>query len=280
MVASGASEFYDAGPASAGPVSRSARIMTPRYQMISRVAESGFSTLDHALDRQRAIEVALKRPLGDHPGADQHFQTEVRVLGSVRHDHIVSLYDTGRDAEGGYLAMEWIAGPTLDHLIHAHALNDTALRGILRPLLQALAVLHAAGFAHADLNASNVMIRSDGQLKLIDFGNASPLGDSRERNLSDPNIGSIHLMAPELFNGRPPSVRTDLYAVGVMAVQALTQRHPFDGETKAQIITAHMRHICPHLPGSGLNQWIQQLIARDPAARPGSVHEALQSLPP
>jgi len=247
--------------------------------MISRVAESGFSTLDHALDLQRNVEVALKRPRADRPGADRHFQTEVRVLGSVRHEHIVSLDDTGRDAEGDYLAMEWIAGRTLDRHIQAHTLTDTALSGILRPLLQALAVLHAAGFAHADLNASNVMIPSDGQLKLIDFGNASPLDDSRERSLSDPNIGSIHHMAPELFNGRSPSVRTDLYAIGVIAVQALTQHYPFDGETKAQIITAHLRHTCPPLPGSGLNQWIHQLLARDPAARPGSVHEALQSLP-
>ena len=138
--------------------------------------------------------------------------------------------------------------------------------------------MHAAGFAHADVNASNILIRLDGRLKLIDFGNAGALAETQARVMGEPNVGSVHHMAPELFSGQPPSVRSDLYAVGVMAYYALTRHHPFEGDTPAQVITAHLRSQYPALPPSTACGWVHRLLSRDPAARPASAVEALQSL--
>ncbi len=253
--------------------------MTPRYQLISRVAESGFSTIDHAFDRERAVEVALKRPRRTSKDGAGQFQTEMRVLGSVQHEHIISLLDTGSDELGSFLALEWIEGATLDQRIRDRALTETELGAVLHPLLQALVFLHSAGFAHADLNASNIMISTSRHLKLIDFGNAAALADRQPRSLGDSNIGSIHHMAPELFSGQPPDVRSDLYAVGIIAFHALARRLPFDGENKAQIITAHLHQARPPLPSSSFDSWVGRLIARDPASRPASAGEALESLP-
>ena len=254
--------------------------MTPRYQTLSRIAETGFSTVDHVLDRETGREAALKRPRLGNAEALKQLETEAAVLSGLRHDHIVKLLGGGADEHGRYLAFEWIEGPSLDSVIHQRPAGDDQLGRLLPPLLRALIAVHAAGWCHADLSASNILIHAtSGAPALIDFGNASALEDDRPRNLEDANIGSIHHMAPELFAGRPPSVRSDLYALGVIAFHALTGRYPFEGSSKAQIITAHLRQPRPLLPHSILGPWIHGLLSRDPAARPVSAEAALLALP-
>lgn len=254
--------------------------MISRIHLISRVAAGGFSTIDHVRELDSGLELAIKRPEPGRRRAEEQLHREGEVLGLVHHGHIVRLHEAGEDEQGGYLALEWIDGEPLSHVIERAPLNIPGLVQVLIPLLQALTTVHTAGFAHGDINASNVLLRRDGCLKLIDFGNAWPLGEAGTRSITDPNVGSIHHMAPELFTGHFPAVRSDLYALGVMAWQALTQRYPFDGDIPAQVITALLRQECPRLPPSLLGDWVHRLLSRDPALRPASALEALQTLPP
>ncbi len=253
--------------------------MASRIHLISRVAAGGFSTVDHARDKETGTELAIKRPHPERRRAEEQLQREGEVLALINHEHIVKLHGAGEDEQGSYLALEWIDGEPLSQLVDRAPLSAAALTGVLTSVLQALSAVHEAGFAHGDLNASNVLQRRDGCIKLIDFGNAWPLGETGARIISDPNVGSVYHMAPELFSGRLPSVRSDFYAIGVMAWNALTQRYPFDGDTPAQVITAHLRQECPQLTGSPLDGWVHRLLSRDPALRPASALEALNLLP-
>ncbi len=252
--------------------------MTSRLQLISRIASGGFSTIDQARDLDTGAELAIKRAQAGRARAEEQLHREARVLARLHHEHIVALHEAAEDAQGPYLALEWIDGEPLAQRIEREPLDAATLPEFFVPLLEALHTVHQAGFAHADVNASNVLIRLDGHLKLIDFGNASALEETEVRLMGEPNVGSVHHMAPELFSAQHPSVRSDLYSVGVMAYHALTRRHPFEGETPAQVITAHLRSYYPTLPPSPASGWVQKLLSRDPASRPASAREALQEL--
>ena len=200
-------------------------------------------------------------------------------MARIHHPNVVRLYEAGTDAQGPYLALEWLEGQTMEEQIERQPFDAARLRQVMIAALEALAAIHQEGFVHGDVNATNVLLPVDGGVKMIDLGNARPLGACGPVEKDQANIGSVHSMAPELFSGRPPSVRSDLYALGVLAWHGLTQRYPFDGDTPAQVITAHLRLVAPPLPVSTLAAWVQSLLARDPAARPASAAEALHSLP-
>lgn len=251
---------------------------TTRLQLISRIASGGYSIIDQARDLDTGIELAIKRAQAGRVRAEEQLHREGCVLARLRHEHIVTLHEAGEDAQGGYLALEWIDGESLARRIEREPLNAATLPLLFIPLLEALEAVHDAGFAHADVNASNILVHLDGRLKLIDFGNAGALADTEARVMGGPNVGSVHHMAPELFSGQPPTVRSDLYAVGVTAYHALTRLHPFEGDTPAQVITAHLHSYYPTLPPSAVSTWVHRLLSRDPAARPASAREALQTL--
>ena len=254
--------------------------MTARFQLIQRIASSGFSTIDHIRDEETGIQLALKRPRPNNDEALAQWHRELEVLSSIRHENVVALHDSGEDSDGPWMALEWIHGDSLAKLLEpAKPLAPEALPPILTGLLSALQVLHDAGYAHADINASNVLLCPDGRPKLIDFGNAWPLIHTEFRSFTEANVGSIHYMAPERFAGRPPSVSSDLYALGILASQWLLGHLPFEGD-RAQIITAHLRSAPPALPPCPCSSWILQLLAKDPSARPASALDAQRALIP
>ncbi|MDB6072659.1 MAG: serine/threonine protein kinase [Verrucomicrobiaceae bacterium] len=252
--------------------------MTQRLHLISRVASGAFSTVDHVRDLDSGLELAFKRPQPGRRRAEEQLRREGEVLRSVSHPHIVALHEAGEDEEGGYLLLEWVDGETLDQRIERETFTATTLPSVLAPVLQALDAVHAAGFAHGDVSAANVLLRRDGWVKLIDFGNTWPLDETRDRSITEPNVGSVYHMAPELFSGQTPNIRSDMYALGVLAWHAITRRFPFEGETPAQVITGHLRLDLQPLPPSAISGWIHRLLSRDPSARPASALEALHSL--
>lgn len=241
--------------------------MPPRFEIFDLVHRSAFSTVERALDHQSGSVVALKRPLQPGP----HWQREALAFDRIPpHANLIRRLDEGSDERSPFRVLEWITGSSLDsfHTDEPHA------RSILRSILHGLAAIHDAGFIHGDLSPANVLLPTEGEAKLIDLGTATPIADAT------PNlVGSIHCMAPERFDNAPPSIASDLYAIGVIACHLLSGRYPFEGDTTAQIITAHHRQQrqplhdqCPVTPA--LEAWIDHLLARDPAQRPSSAHEA------
>lgn len=245
--------------------------MQSRFEILDLVHRSAFSTVERALDHQSGRIVALKRPLKP----SDHWQREALAFDHIpHHTNLICRLDEGSDERGPFRVLEWITGPSLDSF---HS-DEPEARRILRSILHGLAAIHDAGFIHGDLSPANVLLPTEGEAKLIDLGTATPIAEAM------PNlVGSIHCMAPERFDNAPPSVASDLYAVGVIACHQLSGRYPFEGDTTAQIITAHhrqqrqpLRAQCPVTPA--LEAWINHLLARDPKQRPSTATHALSFL--
>ncbi len=249
--------------------------MNPRFEHPQLLTASAGSRVFRAYDRNLQRDIALKRPL---PAGDAALQREARALALIHHPGVVALLEAGSDAEGPYLCLEWLEGETLEKRLQQQ-LSESATQHLLRQVLHALDAVHSAGLAHADVKAENLIVAANGHATLIDFGNATPFQQS-----ASGLVGSIHSMAPELFDQQPPGIASDLYAVGILAYQCLSGQLPFQGETKPQVITAHLRHlrtplhqVCQVSPA--LEAWVETLMARAPNQRPASATEALALLP-
>jgi eukaryotic-like serine/threonine-protein kinase len=182
-----------------------------------------------------------------------------------------------------WIALDWIEGQPLTPLI---PLSWPQLQPLLEQLLRILESIHQQSWLHADLSLSNLLLTSsdphDQRLVLLDWGCAKPLHNALNPQL----IGSLHYMAPELFE--PPhqhTPQTDLYALGVLCYELLTGTMPFQGDSKVQLLTAHhlhqhlpLSHYLPQLP-TAVDTWWQQLTARQPTARFTTATTALHHLP-
>ena len=241
--------------------------MTSRFESLAEAVTGGYARVQRVRDVATGEVVALKRPLAGSTEAVRQCAREIEVLSEVRHPHLVRLLDHGQDAQGMFAVLVWIAGESLETRLRRGPLAEPAVRVLLRALLAALQALHAAGYTHGDLCAGNVMLADGNRAVLIDLGNAVRLGEP-----SAGLTGSLHSMAPELFDQAPSSVATDWYALGVLAYQALCGRLPFEGETKAQVIAAHHRHWRVPLQERAvvpqdLEELVEGLIARTPEHR-------------
>jgi serine/threonine protein kinase len=241
--------------------------MSARFEPLAEALVGGYARVQRVRDAATGAVVALKRPIHEGGEAARQFAMEIQVLGEVQHPHLIRLLDHGRDEQGLFAVLEWLDGESLEARLSRAPLAAAMLRPLLLSLAAALQALHAAGYAHGDVNASNVMLAEDCCGRLIDLGNAVLLGQPAQEL-----TGSIHSMAPELFDQAPRSAATDWYALGVMAYQALCGQLPFEGETRAQVIAAHHRHWRVPLQERAvvpqdLAELIEGLISRTPKER-------------
>jgi len=252
-----------------------------RYHLLEELGRGGMGVVWRAYDRILSREVALKRvyvPLmsdsgaSAHPGLDPRaaLTREFHLLASLRHPHIVGVLDYGWEEGQPYYAMELLAeAQTL-----SQALGGPANRlAWLAQVLQALDYLHRRGILHRDLKPSNILIHQ-GQARLVDFGLASAEGPRGP-------VGTLAYMAPELLRGDAASTASDLYAIGVMLYEILIGQHPFDMKDTTRLIEQVLTQ-APDLrllnTQAALGQLTALLLAKDPAQRPSSAHEALESL--
>ncbi|MCX6849219.1 MAG: serine/threonine-protein kinase [Verrucomicrobia bacterium] len=266
--------------------------MNERYELLAPIAEGGLGAVFRARDSQRGCEVAIKRILADKLGgcgtAVDSLIREARKQSKVQHPNVVAVYDFGVDTEGGFIVMELAEGETLEEVILRSALTADDFDALVRQTLDGMSAVHAMGILHLDLKPGNLMIyrQPDGrlQVKILDFGLAKSTPGAGEPDLKacEGLLGSIHFMAPEQFERAPVDARTDLYALGCIYYYALTQKLPFDGETKPQVMAAHLHPrtpplgtLRPDLPARTV-KWVEWLINRVPANRPASVAAALR----
>lgn len=266
--------------------------MNDRYELLAPIAEGGLGTVFRARDRQLGREVAVKRIRADKAqdvgSAVDALIREARQQSAIQHPNIVAVLEAGVDEEGGYLVMELVQGETLEDRLGRAPLSGDEFDQLVRQVLAGMSAAHAAGIIHLDLKPENIMLtpRLGGgiEVKILDFGLARPLAPpDGEADIKRNSLhGSIHFMAPEQFERADVDERTDIYALGCLFYYALTHRHPFDGDTKPQVIVAHLYHralplgkLRPDLPAPTV-RWIEWLTSRHPAERPSSVAEALK----
>jgi len=252
--------------------------MNERYELLEKIAEGGRGVVHRARDRDTGREVAFKR-LNAHIAATE-LQREVRALTAIRHPGVVELLDSGMDETSGFLVLELLTGETLDARASRAALTLAEFHALAEQSLAALNAVHSAGFIHRDVKPENLVSAEFGvstaEWRLLDFGLAVPLGEAAVGAA----VGSVHFMAPEQFAGGPVDERTDMYALGCTLYFALSGRFPFDGETSAQVITAHLyldpaalEAVPPAIAG-----WVGRLMRRRREERPADARECARLL--
>lgn len=251
--------------------------MTSRYQRLEKIAQGGRGIIWKAQDAESGQFVVLKEAVSSAAEAD--LSREIEILRCLHHPQIVQFFDAETQAGKATLIMEWISGETLEERVLSQALTLEEFSLFAKQAISALSALHEKLWLHHDLQPQNFIGTSE-HWSLIDFGSARPLVETAASAL----IGHVHCIAPERFSQVALDARSDLYSLGCVFYFALTGEYPFDGETSAQIITAHL-HLeapplqdrCPYLP-TALCQLIHQMIARNPAERPASAAEILDRL--
>lgn len=249
------------------------------HYRIDGIAGAGrIGTVHRAVDTRTEQVVALKL-LGATTAGDPLFRArfvrEAELLAALDHPRIMPIYDAGEIDGRLYLTMPLVEGATLKRLIQDGGLDDERAVEILDAIGQALDAAHAAGVVHRDVKPANVLVGSDGEIYLSDFGLAA--GPSGEL-LTTPGelLGTIDYMAPEHLQGDPASAAADVYALACMAFEALTGEVPFMADTDAAVLYAHVVAPPPTIserrPGLpvALDAVLAAGMAKDPSERPAT----------
>ncbi|WP_295840752.1 serine/threonine-protein kinase [uncultured Microbacterium sp.] len=255
-------------------------ILGGRYILRERIGAGGMGRVFRARDEVLARDVAIKIFFADATDEPEPLRrvSEAQALAALDHPSLVTLYDarlTGTDHV--YLVMELIDGPSLQRRIESGPLTSSEVAGIVSDLASALAVVHDAGIVHRDVKPSNVLLRPmrgagrDVEAVLADFGVARLIGATR---LTTPGtiIGTAAYLAPEQVRGEVPQAASDVYALGLLAIEALTRLHPFGDGTLQETLLARLARQ-PDVPRVLSPEWralLTSMTAFDPAERPSA----------
>ncbi|MDB5956710.1 MAG: protein kinase (serine/threonine-protein kinase)-like protein [Ramlibacter sp.] len=209
---------------------------------------------DPNLDRRVAIKTVKVENLSEEAAAEyeHRFRTEARSAARLQHPNIVSVYDSDREGEVAFLVMEYIQGDDLKHHLDRgvrYSLEQSLK--IIRDLLSALDYAHKQGIVHRDVKPANLLIEPGGRVKLTDFGVARIQDSGEATRTQGSMVGTLKYMAPEQVQGQKIDSRADLFSVGVVLYQLLTDKRPFDGDNDFSIIHQIIGHQPP--PPSSVN---------------------------
>ena len=249
-------------------------LLGERYRLRARLAVGGMGEVwratDELLDRDVAVKV-LKEELTSDPGFLERFRGEARHSAALSHANIASTYDYGEAAASAYLVMELVPGePMSDLLSRRGSLPPEETMALLAQAAAGLSVAHDVGVVHRDVKPGNLMVTPDGRVKVTDFGIARA-ADAAPLTRTGQVMGTAQYLAPEQAMGHPATPAGDVYALGVIAHEALTGSRPFTGESQVAIAMAQINQDPPPLPPSlpeGVRQLVERCMAKDPARRP------------
>ena len=220
-------------------------LVKDRYLIEKQLGRGGFAITYLARDNQlHSRPVVIKALLdyhADDPWALKKFRQEVEALARINHPGVVGPLDFGQLPDGRpFLVMEFIDGLRLRDVIDARGMEFQRAAGILRQVGRALTAAHEQGIFHRDVKPENIMLQHPGeeeeQAKLIDFGIAN-VRDSQVSGSGSTHIaGTTGYIAPELFEGQRFTTASDVYALGVVAYEMVTGRHPFNAESQAHMV--------------------------------------------
>jgi serine/threonine protein kinase len=273
------------------------RTIEGKYRLERLIGKGGmgavYEATDLRLDRQVAIKVMLGGMFGDQDSLSR-FEREARASARLNHPNIITVYDYGRTgAEGAFLVMELVRGFTLRReLLRTGTIEPAKAAAWLDQLLDGIQAAHRAGVVHRDLKPENVLVTQTEKgtdfVKILDFGIAKfTLAERTDLGkLTTPGVllGTLGYMSPEQLEGKTVDRRADVFSLGVIVVEILTGRRPFEAPTYMELLSQLMKtHY--HLPGDDpkvleLDRILQRCLAIDPAARFESVDELQKALVP
>lgn len=246
-----------------------------RYRLHALLGEGGMARVFDGFDDrlQRPVAVKILRPETEAlPGMRKRFQQEARISAKLVHPNIVAVLDYGEDGGASYLVMERLPGRTLRDEMTRGPMATERLVALIGETLDALAAAHRFGVLHRDIKPSNILLDADGHARITDFGIAksfdaqSAAEATSDLTMTGMVLGTPGYLAPERRAGHSATVRSDLYAVGAVMVEALSGRRLSPGEGQDPDIPAELRPITA------------KALAADPGERFSSAEEMRQAL--
>lgn len=250
-------------------------VLNNRYRLLAQIASGGMAVVykahDLTLNRVVAIKI-LRENFADNTDFRARFQNEAQAAANLAHPNIVTVYDFGQDGNRSYIVMEYVEGRDLKNVIRAEA--PLAIDRAIDLMAQACAALgyaHRAGLVHCDVKPQNMLVTSDGRLKVTDFGIARALSQSVPT--SDTVWGTPHYFSPEQAAGEPPTPASDVYSLGVVMYEMLAGQLPFDADNHTDLAMQHLRDEPPPLAVLNpavpiqIEQIVNRVMAKEPAAR-------------
>ncbi|MGI8785112.1 MAG: protein kinase domain-containing protein [Acidobacteriota bacterium] len=261
------------------------------YEIVAPIGAGGMGEVyrarDTRLDRLVAIKI-LSADFAEDARLRVRFEREAKTISALNHPHICTLHDLGRENGIDYLVMEHCEGKTLAKRIEEGLLPVAQVMEYGIQIADALDKAHQQGIVHRDLKPSNIMLTKSG-VKLLDFGLAkhsvvlagnSPSVSTMEKSMTEEGmiLGTIHYMAPELFEGKEADARSDVFALGLVLYEMLTGKQAFSGASKAGVIAAILEREPARITALQpipdlLERLVESCLAKDPDQRIQSAHD-------
>ncbi|WP_052888146.1 serine/threonine-protein kinase [Thermogemmatispora carboxidivorans] len=246
-----------------------------RYELRRLIGKGGMADVYEGYDLAVERTVAIKVFKREDEELLRRFIREARLMASLKHEHLVPIYDTGSGQIDGltwyYIVMPFMEGGTLRARIRQGPLSLSEACRSLREIAAALDYIHRQGIIHRDIKSSNVLLDADGHCYLSDFGIARTTSDATQLTSTGNVLGTVEYVAPELFEGdNRANVRSDLYSLGVLLFEMVTGRLPFTAENPIAVVTMHINKPPPppHLYATHISPAVEQVILKGLEKRP------------
>ena len=252
-----------------------------RYEIVGKVGTGGMSDVykakDHTLGRYVGIKV-LKSEFSEDMTFVTKFRTEAQAAAGLEHPNIVNIYDVGSENGFYYIVMEYVEGITLKTYIEKKGqLNYKETLSIAIQVGRGIQAAHAKNIIHRDIKPQNIIISTDGKVKVTDFGIARAVS---EHTIHSDVMGSVHYASPEQARNGYVSNRSDIYSLGIVMYEMVTGRVPFDGDSTVAVAIQHLQDemVAPSAYAKDLPVSLEKIILKCTQKSPDRRYESMESL--